>query len=149
MSYWKMLLRWIISYISPEKVCLHVNFDPLSPFDHFCPDCGKRVVAEWHIIRCDVCDTKRNGFYLMDRFVPYMKYCKRCGSDEYKLEIKENINFFDYSYAAFKIKAPHNPYNSKENTSKTKVWVDNCSNPLNNQYEKIKAKNKLLPATIV
>lgn len=149
MSYWKLLLRWVISFFNTSKICLHTNVNPLSPYDNFCPDCGKRVVAEWHIIRCNDCHSKRSGYYLFDRFVPYEKFCKRCGESDFRVEVKENIEFFDYYFAAFKFNAPSNPYNNSiKNKSSTIAWVDYSTNPAKTGNNREITYKMLLPATV-
>ena len=35
----------------------------------------------------------------MNKLVPEEKFCKKCGSREYYIDIREKIEFFDYEYA--------------------------------------------------
>lgn len=122
---WKFVSSWILSLLMPKEKCRHGKMNPLSPHDVFCPDCGKQVTPEWHLIRCDHCSTKRSGYYMFDKFVPYEKYCKRCGGDGYKLEIKEEIQFYDFAYAAYRFKeVNHIKDFNKRQRGTTKVWLE-------------------------
>jgi len=78
--------------------CTHNKVSPLSN-GAFCPDCGEEVKISWQILRCNCCSTKRKSHFFMNKLVPEEKFCKKCGSAEYFIEIRENIEFFDYEYA--------------------------------------------------
>lgn len=78
--------------------CPHNKIYPFSD-GTFCPDCGQEIKISWRILRCECCSTKRKAHFFINKLVPEEKFCKKCGSPEYFIDIREKIEFFDYEYA--------------------------------------------------
>ena len=149
MPYWKFILRWIIFKLSPPKGCNHLRVSPVNPNHQFCPDCGKQVVSEWYIIRCKQCSSKRSGYHLFNEYIPHDKFCTKCGSNRYKVEIRDNIEFYEFSFATFKFKELKiDSIPSKQRRSSTKVWIDPHSPPLYPVHSAPITSFQLLPVTV-
>lgn len=145
----KIIFLWINSLFAPKPVCKHSNINPLSVHDSYCPDCGKRIMFEWYIIKCSDCYTKRSGYHLFEEYTPHYKYCKRCGSNNFEVEVKQELHFFEYSYASFKIKEVDKyteaSYHKK---SQTKVWLEpNYTSTYNNKPYSVH-NFQLIPAAV-
>jgi len=55
----------------------------------------------WIILRCNRCKTKSIPIVSNGKVLPANKYCRYCGSDEYYIEKKQNIERIDTIYALF------------------------------------------------
>ena len=88
----------MLNFLFNNIKCTHNKIYPLSE-GSFCPDCGLEIKISWQILRCECCSTKRKTHFFMNKLVPKEKFCKKCGSSDYYIEIKEKIEFFDYEYA--------------------------------------------------
>jgi len=108
---------------------------PLKTGD-FCPDCGQEIKISWQILRCNCCSTKRNSRFFMNKIVPQEKFCTKCGSSEYFIEVKEKIEFFDYEYAKILREEIKEKTGFKETVQ---IWIEN------ENYRDIFTKPKLIP----
>jgi len=88
----------VLSFLINQKKCTHDKIIP-SNSGNYCPDCGKQVVIQWHIVRCDGCCSKRKSYLVKNKLSPVENFCTKCGSPDYYVEEKEQIEFFDYDYA--------------------------------------------------
>lgn len=66
----------------------------------YCPDCGKLIKNEWYITRCACCGVKLKTMVKNGQVMPQLRYCANCGSQEFKIEKLEQINFVDINFAA-------------------------------------------------
>ena len=66
----------------------------------YCPDCGKLIKNEWYITRCSCCGVKLKTTAKNGAVMPQLHYCANCGSEEYKIEKLDEINFVDINFAA-------------------------------------------------
>ena len=141
---WKLILKWILSALFFKNACKHTKVNPFYQHEKYCPDCGKRVSVEWHIIRCSGCFTKRSGYHLYDEYIPHERFCKRCGEENFFVEIKDNIQIFEFAYATYKFKIHDKLKTRKKQTSSTKVWLEpGYTHDITHPAYKL----KLLPAT--
>lgn len=91
----------------------------------YCPDCGKKVVCRWIVIKCKSCGHYRTP--LIDRAAnikPAKKYCFFCGSDKWT-----NHNYYEATIpdSLKSISARHIEAEEEHKfgslTAKTKIWV--------------------------
>jgi len=75
-------------HVTPDKECA------------YCPDCGKLIKNEWYITRCACCGVKLKTMVKNGQIIPQLHYCSNCGSEEFKIEKIEQINFIDINFAA-------------------------------------------------
>lgn len=75
-------------HVTPDRDCA------------YCPDCGKLIKNEWYITRCACCGVKLKTTAKNGVVMPQLHYCANCGSDEYKIEKLDEINFVDINFAA-------------------------------------------------
>ena len=97
----------------------------------YCPDCGKKIVHKWIVIKCRLCGHYRKPLIdLFEKIKPVKKYCFHCGSDKWG---------YQYYYESFipdrmklisvkKIQT-EKEYNNKFGalTENTKIWISNSS----------------------
>lgn len=110
----------MLNFLFNKAKCTH-NKVSLLNHEAYCPDCGQEVKIFWRILRCKECSSKRKSYVIRNSFIPVYfltrmisgtdialladnlapeeRFCKKCGSLEYYVEVKENIEFFDYEYA--------------------------------------------------
>jgi len=88
----------LLKFLFNTTKCNHNKIYPFSD-GIFCPDCGQEIKISWRILRCECCSTKRKAHFYINKLVPEEKFCKKCGSREYYIDIREKIEFFDYEYA--------------------------------------------------
>lgn len=75
-------------HVTPDRECA------------YCPDCGKLIKNEWYITRCACCGVKLKAMVKSGQIVPQLRYCSNCGSEEFIVEILDQINFIDINFAA-------------------------------------------------
>ena len=91
----------------------------------YCSDCGAYVEIKWYLCRCSCCNVKRQSYLNFNNFVrPMQRYCPNCGSKEYYIEEKENINFIDINFAVMRKEMPDHYIHSV----RSQIWVDNKEN---------------------
>lgn len=150
MSYLKVLILFFKYLTSKEKQkCKHLKVNPFKEIDNYCPDCGKQVAVEWFFIRCSDCSTKREGYHMFSQFIPKAEFCKRCGSNHYRIETREEVNFFELSFASFKMREIERSVKKPViRQSRTKVWMEN-SYPVVSRSEYAGFNSlSLIPATV-
>lgn len=81
-----------------KKVCNHEKITPDMECG-YCPDCGKFIQNEWYITRCKCCGVKLKSMIRNGEVFPQNHYCTNCGSDIFKVEKLEKINFIDINFA--------------------------------------------------
>ena len=79
--------------------CMHDKVTP-DMEQGYCPDCGKLIKNEWYITRCGCCGVKMRAMVKNGEIVPQNHYCTNCGSEDFKVEKLEQINFIDINFAA-------------------------------------------------
>jgi len=125
----------VLNFLFKNTKCAHTKVHPLSE-ESFCPDCGQEIKVSWQILRCKCCSSKRKSRFFINKIVPEEKFCKKCGSDDYYIEIKEKIEFFDYEYAIIL----KEEIKSKATIKKTlQIWIEE------ENIREIFSKPKLLP----
>ena len=95
----------------------------------YCPDCGKKIVPEWIIIKCKSCGHYREpSINYSDEIKPLKKYCFYCGSSEWTTQSYYEPNIPD-SMKSISIKRNRAEERYTSNfgnlTTKTKIWVSN------------------------
>ena len=97
------LLDIITSALSPltysQAKCVHEKITP-DMEQGYCPDCGKLIVNEWYITRCNCCGVKMKAMLKNGQIIPQNHYCTNCGAHDYSVEKLEQINFIDINFAA-------------------------------------------------
>ena len=81
-----------------KKVCNHEKITPDMECG-YCPDCGKFIQNEWYITRCKCCGVKLKSMIRNGEVFPQNHYCANCGSNDFKVEKLEKINFIDINFA--------------------------------------------------
>lgn len=79
--------------------CQHEKISP-EVEQGYCPDCGKLIKNEWYITRCSCCGVKMKAMVRNGEIVPQHHFCGNCGSENFKVEKLEKINFIDINFAA-------------------------------------------------
>ncbi|MEW5819461.1 MAG: hypothetical protein AB1782_04665, partial [Cyanobacteriota bacterium] len=145
---WKFILKWILSYLFPQQNCKHLKVNPFSPYDNFCPDCGERVLAQWYILKCENCLKKRNGYYIFNEYIPHEKFCKRCGHSNFYVEIKDDIQVYDFAYASYKFIITKELNSLNKIKSRTQVWIEPNNDKVNNKITPQINAFPLIPVTV-
>lgn len=96
-------------HVTPDKDCA------------YCPDCGKLIKNEWYITRCACCGVKLRAMVKKGEIVPQLNYCYNCGSNEFKVEKLDEINFVDIRFAAL---VKHEVENKEHICSTTRCWQE-------------------------
>lgn len=78
--------------------CKHENITPYMK-SGYCPDCGKHVENRWYITRCRCCGLKQKSLVKNWKVITDARFCKNCGSHEFKTEKLENIDIVNVNYA--------------------------------------------------
>ena len=107
-------------FLFRKSKCKHDKVTPLSK-GNYCPDCGIEIKIKWHIVRCECCNSKRQGGSSYNMIFPTDKYCEKCGEKHFYIEHIDKIEFYELAMAVWTkqeilCKSQHN--------SKTQVWVD-------------------------
>lgn len=107
-------------FIFQKSQCKHSKITPLSK-GSYCPDCGEEIRIKWHIVRCECCNTKRQGGTSYNKIFPTDKYCEKCGEKHFYIETIERIAFYELSMAVW---TKEEVFNKPKINSTTQVWVD-------------------------
>jgi hypothetical protein len=126
----------VLDFLLNTKKCNHPKVSP-DAGQGFCPDCGQEVRFSWKLLRCECCSTKRKAKFLKDNIVPEEKFCRKCGTPEYFIELKDKMEFFDYEYAVLQKEEVKQVSKLKESFQ---IWIEE------ENYRDIFDKPKLLPA---
>ncbi len=118
-----MLIEFLKSFLFKGN-CTHTSFDPVG-INQFCPDCGKEIRVAFKIVRCSCCSTRKSAKLIFKRIIPDEKYCSKCGSNDYYVEKKERIEFFDLRYAIILKEIVEN---SSIEDFRTQIWIENENN---------------------
>lgn len=86
----------------------------------YCPDCGALIENQWIIVKCSCCGMKHKAIIKHGKVVPVNNFCHNCGSEEYKLEKLNKIDFVNANYAVLVRKE----VKEKARKSVTQCWVD-------------------------
>ena len=81
-----------------HRTCQHEKITP-DLETAYCPDCGELVRNDWYITRCECCGIKLKTNARNGKIFPQERFCKNCGSQEYRVEKLEKINFIDVNFA--------------------------------------------------
>ena len=81
-----------------NKKCTHDKITP-DIETGYCPDCGKLMENNWYITRCACCGVKLRTMCHRGEIIPQEHFCTNCGSEEFRIEKIEKINFIDINYA--------------------------------------------------
>lgn len=84
---------------SLNRKCSHSKIRP-DIEQGYCPDCGKLIKNEWYIARCSCCGVKIKAMVKNGEIVAQEHFCSNCGSEGYKIEKLDQINFIDINFAA-------------------------------------------------
>lgn len=108
----------LLELFKKNRICTHDRVRIDSDFS-YCPDCGELIENKWFITRCSCCGVKLKATIRNGEVVPENHYCKNCGSQEFKVERIDKINFINIDYAVL-VKDIVKPMVS----SKIQTWVD-------------------------
>ena len=90
----------LFALLKNKNKCNHKNALIYSD-SGYCPDCGQYLVKNYYIVRCAVCDIKREAKLSWGEIVPKSNFCANCGSKEFYIEKIDKINFIDAQYAIY------------------------------------------------
>jgi len=110
----------LIKFFENKQKCTHKNA-LINQEAGYCPDCGQYLVKNYYIVRCSVCDIKREAKLYWGEIVPKEKYCTNCGATEYYIEKIDKINFIDAKYAIYLKEIANECIN---NHPEVQIWVD-------------------------
>lgn len=124
----KNFIFYLFSIISNGSKCRHSNA-LLNSNEGYCPDCGKYLKKYYYVLRCGCCNHKREAaravFGKNGEIIPVSKFCPVCGGKEFYVEKYETLNLVDINYA-IEVKEEFSFEDAYfENSSETKVWVEN------------------------
>lgn len=89
---------FLSNLFSLKKVCRHEKITPDMEAG-YCPDCGKYIQNDWYYARCACCGVKLKTMSYKGELKPQYQYCSNCGSQSYKIEKLDKINFIDINFA--------------------------------------------------
>jgi len=110
----------LIKFFENKQKCTHKNA-LLNQERGYCPDCGQYLQKNYYLVRCSVCDIKREAKICWGEIVPKEKYCTDCGSQEFYIEKIDKINFIDAKYAVY-LKEIASEY--LKHHPEIQIWVD-------------------------
>lgn len=90
----------------------------------YCPDCGKKIMFKWALIRCQFCGHYRKAvFDVFGRVKPKAKYCFYCGSDKWRSQTYYKDNIPDSLKALSVMKIEAETLKFGDLTGRTKIWI--------------------------
>ncbi len=117
-----MLLNYIKNIFTSK--CCHE--EAKSKNCKYCPDCGKRVVRKWAIIKCKSCGHYRKPqIDIYETVKPEKKYCFFCGSEKWVAHNYYDTNIPDSLKSISLVKV--NDFEKQDFgslTGKTKIWIN-------------------------
>ncbi len=80
-------------YFQSALSCNHTR-TPVNEGKCFCPDCGRGILYQWVVLRCQDCESRRESRYQFRRLSPAERCCAQCGSPEWRREPLETPEFY-------------------------------------------------------
>jgi len=60
----------------------------------FCPDCGRGVIFQWVVIRCESCRHRTDSRIALRQLVPERRCCANCGEQSFVYDYLESPSYF-------------------------------------------------------
>lgn len=93
----------------------------------YCPDCGKKIMHKWVVIKCRLCGHYRKPVLdIFERIKPAKKYCFNCGADKWNYQYYYESTIPDRMKAISikKIQTEEEYKNRfKSRDSQTRIWI--------------------------
>ncbi len=88
-------LRWIL------KCVFTCNHGQTSPKEGkcYCPDCGRGVIFQWVVLRCQDCKQRIESQTLLRQLIPAQRCCSQCGERSFYYQYLENPSYFQLQKA--------------------------------------------------
>jgi uncharacterized protein (DUF983 family) len=65
----------------------------------FCPDCGRGVIFQWVVMRCESCRQRTESRLLLRQLVPQTRCCATCGQASFYYDYLEAPSYFQLHQA--------------------------------------------------
>jgi hypothetical protein len=93
-------LLWMLKCIFS---CNHWR-TPVNEGKCYCPDCGRGVIYQWVIIRCQTCRVRVDSHTVLRQVMPRHKCCPYCGENAFQLEYLESPSYFQLHKAQLSVR---------------------------------------------
>lgn len=97
-----MILEQVAEALFGKK-CNHEHMSLDKDFG-YCPDCGALIENQWFIVKCSCCGIKQKATIRNGKVVPIGNFCHNCGSEKFKVEKLDTIDFININYAVLQRK---------------------------------------------
>lgn len=92
---WLNLFCWLLKCVFS---CNHLR-TPVSEGKCYCPDCGRGILYQWVVIRCNACQSRRDSKTVFRKIIPKERHCLFCGESAFHCEYLESPAFFQLAKA--------------------------------------------------
>ena len=73
--------------------CNHLR-TPINEGKCFCPDCGRGVIFQWVVLRCQTCRVRVDSKFRFRQVIPAQPCCPQCGESAFDKNFLESPAYF-------------------------------------------------------
>ena len=92
----------LLRYVSRQRLCHHTR-TPVHEGKCYCPDCGRGLIYQWIVLRCNACKTRRDSVYRFRRIVPQQRCCPQCGENTWRVERLDSPLYYQLHKARLRV----------------------------------------------
>lgn len=70
----------------------------------YCPDCGRGVIFQWVVMRCEECNIRTDSHTALRQLVPDQRCCSNCGERAFCYQYLEAPSYFQLHKARLMIR---------------------------------------------
>ena len=93
-------LTWILKCVF---TCNHTHTFPREG-KCYCPDCGRGVIFQWVVMRCEACNYRAESHITLRQLTPSQRCCNNCGQQSFFYDYLESPSYFQLNKARLVIR---------------------------------------------
>lgn len=83
-------LNWVLKCVF---TCNHGRTAPKEG-KCYCPDCGRGVIFQWVVMRCEACNYRTDSKISLRQLVPSQRCCANCGEQSFYYSYLDDPSYF-------------------------------------------------------
>lgn len=88
-------LTWLLKCVF---TCNHAHTFPREG-KCYCPDCGRGVIFQWVVMRCQACNHRTESHITLRQLTPSQRCCINCGQQSFYYDYLDNPSYFQLNRA--------------------------------------------------
>lgn len=131
----KLLTTFLSRFICVFR-CNHFR-TPVNEGKCYCPDCGRGLIYQWVVVRCEVCHQRMESRSFFRQVVPLQRCCAYCGEQGFRFDYLESPDYFQLHKAQLIVRE------EEDYLQRPYAWSSyNLGETVNRTWEKAMAKTR-------